>query len=94
MTAMNVKALFKKHLKELSDTTLWGDAREESFYPARHFGPVPEAAWAYRIGGYQVWEKWLKDRQDRRLGLDNIRTYCGIRNRPTLYVSLEEHNGP
>jgi hypothetical protein len=53
MTAMNVKALFKKYLKELSDTTLRGDAREESFYPAQHFAPVPEAVWTYRIGGYQ-----------------------------------------
>ncbi|MCF8142343.1 MAG: hypothetical protein K9N21_00325 [Deltaproteobacteria bacterium] len=34
MTAMKVKALFKEYLKELSDTTLRGDAREESFYPA------------------------------------------------------------
>ncbi len=34
MTAMNMKPLFKSYLKELSDTTLRGDAREESFYPA------------------------------------------------------------
>jgi len=45
---------------------------------AQHFAPVPEAVWTYRIGGYQVCEKWLKDRQDRRLELDDIRTYCRI----------------
>jgi hypothetical protein len=30
------------------------------------------------VGGYQVCEKWLKDRQERRLTVDDIRTYCRI----------------
>jgi hypothetical protein len=34
--------------------------------------------WTYRIGGYHVCEKRLKDRQGRRLELDDIRTYCRI----------------
>lgn len=34
MAAINIKALFKKYLKDLSEVTLRGDAREESFYPA------------------------------------------------------------
>jgi hypothetical protein len=33
MSAMRVKTLFKKYLKDLSDVSLRGDAREESFYP-------------------------------------------------------------
>jgi hypothetical protein len=45
---------------------------------AQHFAPVPEAVWSYRIGGYQVCEKWLKDRKERRLELDDIRAYCRI----------------
>jgi len=28
----------------------------------QHFAPVPEAVWSYQVGGYQVCEKWLKDR--------------------------------
>lgn len=31
-----------------------------------------------RIVGYQVCQKWLKDRKERRLGLDDIRAYCRI----------------
>ena len=31
-----------------------------------------------RWGGYQVCEKWLKDRRERRLDLEEIRTYCRI----------------
>lgn len=45
---------------------------------AQHFAPVPEAVWTYQVGGYQVCEKWLKDRRERRLELDDIRTYCRI----------------
>ncbi len=41
-----------------------------------YFGPVPPEVYGYRIGGYQVCDKWLKDRKDRRLSLDDIRTYC------------------
>jgi len=44
----------------------------------QYFGPVTEATWSYRIGGYQVCLKWLKDRKGRRLGLDEIRRYCRI----------------
>ncbi len=28
--------------------------------------PVPRAVWEYRIGGYQVCEKWLKDRGPKK----------------------------
>ncbi len=44
----------------------------------QYFAPVPREVWQYAIGGYQVAEKWLKDRRDRRLTLDEIRTYCRI----------------
>jgi len=46
--------------------------------PMQYFTPVPELVWPYRIGGYQVCEKWLKDRRERRLELDDIRAYCRI----------------
>lgn len=45
---------------------------------AQYFAPVPEAVWNYQIGGYQVCDKWLKDRKERRLELDDIRDYCRI----------------
>lgn len=44
----------------------------------QHFGSIPPALWDYRIGGYQVLEKWLKDRKERRLSTDDIQTYCRI----------------
>ncbi len=34
--------------------------------------------WNYQIGGYQVCEKWLKDRKERRLTLEDIQHYCRV----------------
>ena len=44
----------------------------------QYIGPVSPEVYKYRIGGYQVCDKWLKDRKDRRLTLDDIRTYCRL----------------
>lgn len=44
----------------------------------QYFEGVPPEVWEYHIGGYQVCSKWLKDRQGRKLSLDEIRTYCHI----------------
>ena len=53
---------------------------EERVYinPDQYFEPVPQEVWEYQIGGYQVAEKWLKDRRGQKLSLDEIRTYCRI----------------
>jgi predicted helicase len=42
------------------------------------FNGVPEAVWNFHIGGYQVCEKWLKDRKGRRLSRDDIAHYQNI----------------
>ena len=42
------------------------------------FRGVPEAAWNFHIGGYQVCEKWLKDRKGRTLSKDDIAHYQKI----------------
>jgi len=39
------------------------------------FEPVPEHVWEYHIGGYQVADKWLKERKGRILTTDEIITY-------------------
>jgi hypothetical protein len=40
-------------------------------------GILPEV-WKYQIGGYQVCDKWLKDRKGRLLSLDDIKHYCKV----------------
>jgi predicted helicase len=57
---------------------------------AQFFEPVAPELWEYRIGGYQVLEKWLKDRRDRQLSLDEIRTYCRIVTAIAKTIELQE----
>ncbi|MDD5085549.1 MAG: N-6 DNA methylase [Candidatus Omnitrophica bacterium] len=46
--------------------------------PNRYFEGVTEEVWRYQIGGYQVCNKWLKDRKDKLLSTDDIKHYCRI----------------
>ena len=46
----------------------------------QYFAPVPPAVHEFRIGGYQVLDKFLKDRKDRTLSLDEIETIERIVN--------------
>jgi len=39
------------------------------------FKGVPENVWNFHIGGYQVCEKWLKDRKGRLLSKEDIAHY-------------------
>jgi predicted helicase len=42
------------------------------------FENVPEVSWNFYIGGYQPAQKWLKDRKDRELQVEDIRHYLKI----------------
>ena len=58
--------------------TVWIDGKgtAKSFQRGSSgFSPVPEAVWNFHIGGYQVCEKWLKDRKGRSLSKDDIAHY-------------------
>jgi len=46
--------------------------------PDQYFEGITEEVWKYQIGGYQVCDKWLKDRKGRILSLDEIRHYCRV----------------
>ncbi len=65
------------------------------------FRGVPEAVWNFHIGGYQVCEKWLKDRKGRTLSKDDIDHYQKIvvalnetvRLMQEIDVVIEQHGG-
>jgi len=66
-----------------SNDTVWLDAAAtKKGQPATPgtigFRGVPEAVWNFHIGGYQVCEKWLKDRKGRTLSKDDIAHYQKI----------------
>ena len=44
----------------------------------QYFDSISPEVWQYQIGGYQVCDKWLKDRKGRVLSLDDIRHYCKV----------------
>jgi hypothetical protein len=46
--------------------------------PIQYFGGIPAAVWNFHIGGYQVCEKWLKDRKGRTLTYEDIQHYQKI----------------
>ncbi len=41
----------------------------------QYFEGVPPEVWEFRVGGYQVLEKWLKGRKGRRLTFDGLMHY-------------------
>lgn len=46
--------------------------------PRQYFEGVEPEAWQFQIGGYQVAEKWLKDRRERTLTYDDITHYSRV----------------
>ena len=63
------------------DGTVWIDAggkKSETRLGTSGFRGVTEAVWNFHIGGYQVCEKWLKDRKGRTLTDDDIAHYHKI----------------
>jgi sarcosine oxidase delta subunit len=44
----------------------------------QYFDGVPSNVWNFTIGGYQVCEKWLKDRRERQLTHDDLQHYKKI----------------
>ena len=65
------------------------------------FKGVPEAVWNFHVGGYQVCEKWLKDRKGRELSKDDITHYQKIvvalsetiRLMKEIDEAIEKHGG-
>jgi hypothetical protein len=46
--------------------------------PVQYFTGIKSDVWEYHIGGYQVAEKWLKDRKGRTLTSEEVMHYCRV----------------
>jgi len=44
----------------------------------QYFEGIGKEVWEYQIGGYQVLDKWLKDRKGSKLSLEDIKHYCQV----------------
>jgi hypothetical protein len=79
-----------------SKNTVWVDKAQTT-----GFRGVREAVWNFHIGGYQVCEKWLKDRKGRRLTADDRAHYQKIvvalsetiRLMAEIDAVIDEHGG-
>jgi predicted helicase len=79
-----------------SRETVWLDKAQ-----TRGFRGVSEEVWEFQIGGYQVCEKWLKDRKGRSLPKDDIAHYNKIvaaisgtiRLMAEIDATIEKHGG-
>ena len=79
-----------------SNDTVWVDKAQTT-----GFHGVREPVWNFHIGGYQVCEKWLKDRKGRTLTKDDIAHYHKIvvalsetiRLMPQIDAVIEDHGG-
>jgi len=56
------------------------NAEEQRVYinKAQYFADVPSEVWSFKVGGYQVCEKWLKDRKGRALSYDDQEHYTKV----------------
>jgi len=57
---------------------------------AQYFEGVKKEVWQYQIGGYQVCDKWLKDRKDIILSLGDIKTYSKIVGALSKTIDLQK----
>jgi len=87
-----------------SNGTVWINAsgtKNNTTAGTSGFHGVPEAVWNFYMGGYQVCEKWLKDRKGRSLSQDDIAHYHKIvvalsetiRLMEEIDVVIDQHGG-
>jgi hypothetical protein len=53
-------------------------AKPQSEAGGQYFEGVPPEVWSFHIGGYQVCERWVKDRRGRTLTYDDLEHYCKV----------------
>ena len=58
--------------------------------PDKYFTGIPSEVWVYHIGGYQVAEKWLKDRKGRTLSSEEIATYANVVTAIAKTIKIQE----
>lgn len=51
---------------------------QDAHATGQYFEGVPPEVWNFHIGGYQVCDKWLKDRRGRTLAYEDLEHYCKV----------------
>ncbi|MBS3906278.1 MAG: N-6 DNA methylase [Syntrophaceae bacterium] len=58
--------------------------------PEKWFEGIPPEVWEYHIGGYQVSEKWLKDRKGRQLSSEEVAHYTRVITAIAETITIQE----
>ena len=68
------------------------DKKKERVYinEDQYFEGIPENIYQYQIGGYQVCNKWLKDRKGKVLSLDDIKHYCKLTTAIKYTINIQK----
>ena len=68
------------------------DKKNERVYinKDQYFEGIPENIYQYQIGGYQVCNKWLKDRKGKVLSLDDIKHYCKLTTAIKYTINIQK----
>lgn len=88
------KCLFSEVDKEERQGRIWINSEQ-------YFEGVSPEVWSFYVGGYQVCQKWLKDRKGRKLTYDDLSHYQRIVSTLSVTIHLmsridkviEDHNG-
>ena len=91
-SGLHVTTLPKQTEAGNPDFRVW-DGRARIINREQYFDNIPEPLWAYRIGGYQVLDKWLKDRAERRLSPAEVKHYCRTATALAETMKVEERLG-
>lgn len=57
---------------------------------SQYFVPISPELYDYQIGGYQVLNKWLKDRKGRELSAEDTRHYCRIATALAKTIDIQQ----
>lgn len=66
------------------------DEKHVSINGNQYFSNIEKEIWGYQIGGYQVMYKWLKDRKERVLTLEDIQLYIKITKALQLTIEYQK----
>lgn len=56
----------------------------------QYFEGISPEVWEYKIGGYQVLDKWLYERRERKIGNEAIQHYCKMVTALSYTIELQK----
>jgi len=82
---------FPKGGSDIVEKVMYDEQNQRVFInKEQYFEDVSKEVWKYRIGAYQVMEKYLKDRKKRKLSLEETNHYIKVAKAIRLTIELQE----